>query len=218
MGRVTPDRCDTWHGALAMEALGLLDEHERPGLQAHLDGCADCRDELASLAPLRAALDGADPSRIEPPVLPRHLEGTVLARLEADSRSHRRRYRALAATAAVAACLVAALATLVALGPFGPAGPRTLALHGPPGVSAQAVLVSERWGTQVQFRESGQAGTQVYAVSVVGTSGRWWSAGTYTTQNGQGVRVDMACALAPDQIAYILVRDPAGATVLRSND
>ena len=41
MGPVTPDRCDHWHGLLALEIVGQLGEADRLALSAHLDGCPD---------------------------------------------------------------------------------------------------------------------------------------------------------------------------------
>ena len=49
MGPVTPDRCDHWHGLLALEIVGQLGEEDRLALSAHLDGCQACQDERADL-------------------------------------------------------------------------------------------------------------------------------------------------------------------------
>ena len=50
-----PEACDTWRGALALEALGRLPEAERMALSAHTDGCEACRRELADLSATGAA-------------------------------------------------------------------------------------------------------------------------------------------------------------------
>lgn len=49
---------------LGAYALGALPGPEAAGLLAHLDGCAECRAELAELAPLAEALRGVDPDAL----------------------------------------------------------------------------------------------------------------------------------------------------------
>lgn len=52
------DRHDRWRDALALAALGVLDEEgpDRRALADHLAGCAACRSDGAALAAATAAL------------------------------------------------------------------------------------------------------------------------------------------------------------------
>ncbi|NAZ78366.1 anti-sigma factor, partial [Kineococcus sp. T13] len=82
---------------LGLFALGLLPAEEVPRLRAHLDGCPECRAELADLAPLAQDLRLVDPARLPgPPAPPRALGEQVLAAVREESvlRRHRERRRA----------------------------------------------------------------------------------------------------------------------------
>ena len=57
--------CREWRELLGAHALGQLRDEERIGLEAHLEGCAECRAELAALTPVAAMLPHADPARFE---------------------------------------------------------------------------------------------------------------------------------------------------------
>ncbi|MGX5657907.1 zf-HC2 domain-containing protein, partial [Geodermatophilus nigrescens] len=50
---------------LGAYALGHLTGAERDRVRAHLDGCADCRAELADIAPLAARLAAVDPRALD---------------------------------------------------------------------------------------------------------------------------------------------------------
>ena len=57
MGPVNDDICEQWRGLIAMRALGELSSDDATALDAHLEGCADCRaiaDELASTVSMLA--------------------------------------------------------------------------------------------------------------------------------------------------------------------
>ena len=43
------DPCREWRESLGAYALGQLADEEVPALEAHLEGCADCRAELDQL-------------------------------------------------------------------------------------------------------------------------------------------------------------------------
>ena len=47
---MTAEGCRRWRESLGVYALGQLDGPERVALEAHLEGCAECRDEVSSLA------------------------------------------------------------------------------------------------------------------------------------------------------------------------
>lgn len=215
MGRLNPATCEHWRGLMALDVVGQLDDAERLALDAHVEGCAECRDQRAELAGLPGALAVADPHHMETSDLPPALHQAVVTRLRADARRDRRRRRARVVNLSAAAAVVAA-AVLVGLQPWQGAPGRTVPLTGTPGVLASVTLVPEAWGTKVQLQETGQAGGQVLTVSMRSSSGRWWQAGTYQTVAGRTVSVDLACAVPASSVYGVYVRNAAGRTVLRA--
>jgi hypothetical protein len=214
---MTGDRCDHFHGLLAVELVGQLTDEDRLALAAHLDGCPSCRDEQRDLRGLAKILPAADPDHLGGHEVPAELQTAVFTRLRADAR-HDRRSRGVkyALGGAVAACL-AAVAVVVGLsGSSNPSngGQTTVALHGSDGVAASAVLTSKPWGTAVHIQEAGQTGGQDLSVSMRTTDGSWWAAGTYRTVTGHTVQVELACAVPASKITEIWVRNKAGHTVL----
>jgi hypothetical protein len=211
--------CARWQGELAMQALGRLEPDVAVGLQAHLDGCADCRAEAAALRPLAGALalasvDSLDEVGLES--VPPQLQASVMRRLTQESRSEHRRSRrrmagAVAAVAAVAAAAVVAVVALTSVSPP-PAG-RVVALSGAPGTVASITLTRSSTGTDVTLREHGQPIGRNYVVTMESAGGTWWQAGSYHT-TGTTARADLTCAVEPSQITRVWVRDSTGATVL----
>ena len=61
-----------WRERLGSYVLGQLDAEERTATEAHLDGCAECREELRTLAPVAAILSRADPERLVHAPTPPH--------------------------------------------------------------------------------------------------------------------------------------------------
>jgi len=211
---MTPDRCDHWHGLLALEVVGQLVEEDRLALSAHLDGCRGCRDERSDLIGLARVLPAADPDHIGGHDVPFELQSAVFDRLRADAR-HDRRVRGVRYALAGVAAAVVALGLVLGLSGSTPRTGYTVALTGGRGVTASARLTSEPWGTAIHLQETGQAGGQVLSVSMRSTGGSWWAAGTYRTVTGRVVQVDLACGVPLSKITTIWVRDKAGHTVLR---
>jgi len=216
MGRVTPVHCDHWRGLMAMEVVGRLEPGERLALEAHVEGCAECRAERIELLRLSPALAAAEPSHVESSDLPPRLHDAVVTRLRADARRDRSRRKVRVLNMAAAAAAVVVGVVLAAVQPWQGAPGRTLALHGAGNVTASVTLVPEAWGTKLQLQETGQPGGQVLTVAMRGSQGRWWAAGTYRTVSGRTVTVDLACAAPAGAVYAVYVRDGAGQTVLRS--
>ncbi|MBP2705006.1 zf-HC2 domain-containing protein [Microbispora sp. RL4-1S] len=109
--------CDEVRISLGVYVLGALDDEETARVEAHLDGCPDCRAELAELSGLPPLLARVSADEIahasEPP-------RAVLDRLLADSVRRRRRSRALLTLAA--SIVVAALGGTTWLGLAGDGG------------------------------------------------------------------------------------------------
>jgi len=211
---MTGDRCDHWHGLLALEVVGQLVEGDRLALSAHLDGCRACRDERTGLAGLARVLPAADPDHIGGHDVPFELESAVLGRLRADAR-HDRRARGLRYVVGGVAAAVVALALVLGLSGSPPRTGYTVALSGTAGVKASARLTAQPWGTAIHLQETGQPGGQVLSVSMRSTGGSWWAAGTYRTVTAHEVQVDLACGVPLSKITTVWVRNKAGHTVLR---
>lgn len=213
---MTEPGCVRWQGELAMQALGKVEPEVAIALQAHLDGCAECRAERALLAPVVGALRVASPQAIEDPDaewVPPQLQESVLSRIETEARVERRRTRRRGSVAALVAAGVAAAAILVASAGTPPPTGRTVTLSGPPGTIASITLRASSSGTDVTLREHGQPVGQNFVVTMQSASGRWWQAGSYHT-SGATVRAQLTCAVAPTAITQVWVRDSSGATVL----
>jgi anti-sigma-K factor RskA len=145
---------DRWQDAAATYALGALPEDERAAFEAHLAGCAACREELDELRVAAEALPVAAPPMRPPPALKARIMAEVEREAEllrsagpaADRPAPGRRRRGFAwpsfrfPTPAVAALACAAL--LVGLGAgawlFGSSGGRTVDFQRSGALSANA--------------------------------------------------------------------------------
>ena len=84
----TRNDCREWRELLGAYALGHLEGDERAGLEAHLDGCAQCRDELGALQPVALMLPHADPARFGPaPQPPPELGQRIAATIAGEARA-----------------------------------------------------------------------------------------------------------------------------------
>jgi hypothetical protein len=218
MGPVNDDVCEQWRGLIAMRALGDLSIDDATALDAHLEGCADCRamaDELASTVSMLAFVDVAS---IEPTALvPPELSARVLGDLHRAAAMERRRRRIIVSSVSLVGAIAAALILFAVVSGTSPTtNERTLALQGSASVTAKAVLTDQSWGTTVDFSESGLPGGGVYTVSMKTATGAWWTAGTYRSVSGRTVNATMACAVAMKNITGLRVENAKGVTVLAS--
>ncbi|HEY1741494.1 MAG TPA: zf-HC2 domain-containing protein [Acidimicrobiia bacterium] len=157
---MSAEACADRRGALGAAALGRLDEHEQLALQAHLDGCPACREELAELQSTVELLDTIDLAHLGAPNgrAPRALGDHVVERVRGarlEHTTHRTRRRVGTIAAAVVG-LAAALAVVVGVslhsGPAGQvAAERTVSLRGTD-ATAKATIIQARDGTDVSFR------------------------------------------------------------------
>jgi anti-sigma factor RsiW len=96
---------DEIHGLTAAYALDALDAREQAEYEAHLDACAGCQEELASLHGAAASLAYA----VDAPAPPPDLRGRILTQARSERASvvplrPRWAFRATAAAAVLAAC------------------------------------------------------------------------------------------------------------------
>ncbi len=226
--------CERYRGLLAADAVGGLDDEiERAGLEAHLGGCADCRADADDVTWAAGALAWIGPTVAEelartgaadPEVAPTGaLDAAVAGILAGHGTSgvddggapgprSRHRLRVLVPVLAVAA-------SLLVVGAFGLVGhhrppTRSVAMTGPGGGRATAVLTAESWGTSITLTDPARRASQVLTVSMTTEYGRLWNAGSYRVTASHGVTVTVACALPIDQIRTIAVTDAGGRVVL----
>jgi hypothetical protein len=210
------EACRDWRGALGAAALGAVDSDDDVALQAHLDGCADCRAELDELRAVAAALPLADLAHVEratgqpPAALGASVVGAV-AGARASARRRRAR-RAVAAAAAVAALAGGVVAVGGALVDDGDDAGVVVALGGE-GAPARAELRTVDSGTVVRFESRGLRPGGWYWLWVTDETGRRLPAGTFRGTR-EGVEVTLTAALPLDETRRVWVTDEDDEVVL----
>jgi predicted anti-sigma-YlaC factor YlaD len=218
MEPVNDGSCDVWRELIAMQVFGDLTADEQTAVDAHLEGCLACRDIARELGETASMLQFADPAAVEPTArVSPELSERVLGDLRRSGEHERRRRRTSVASLCLAGAAAAALVLVLVLSSGTPAPlSRTMALKGSSRVSADAVLVSEPWGTSLTLSEKGLPSGGVYTVSMKTQKGAWWTAGTYRSVSGAQVKATMSCAVSLSHITGLRVVNAAGQTVLTS--
>jgi len=211
---VTGRGCPDWRGELAARALGVASAEADIALDAHLDGCRECRSELAELRASADALALADPDRLESPDAGPFLADQIVERVAAESAAvqHRRRRRLIAVAGAVA--VAAALVVAVALG-TGPRGDDTHAIElaGSDGVTGSAMLTERPWGTEITLEVDGLDEGHIYWLWLTDEEGERVVAGSLTGTADPAHAV-LASALASADARRIWMTDEADRVVL----
>jgi hypothetical protein len=216
--------------------LGALDPHERAAVDAHLRGCARCRQELAELADLPpllalvpadvAAALAEDDVDLDPPD---SVLGTLVRAARAEEARARRRRRW--ATGLAAAAVVAVLAVGWLARPWGPSQeqPTAVALAPVQGVSVpvsvDVALTSTDWGTRLMvtcaYLEDGPAAPASsygedagYALVLTDADGVSEQVATWGVVPGHDVVVPAATRLGAGEIARIDLRSVGGPTLM----
>lgn len=211
---MTTDRCREWRISLGAYALGQLPPEERAGLEAHLDGCPDCRAEAEALRGVAELMPLADPARIttpapRPPAQLRERIETVIGAEQASERQRRRRRRfgfAFGGIAAATAAAVLAIAVLAG-GSGGGAPEQHVAFHDvPKGIEIQATLQPHAFGTEIRMYVSGVRSGTLCRVFLRGTDGRRYPAGSFRYRWGDESEAMLSSALDLSRTAAIGVR------------
>lgn len=210
-------------------AFGHLDPDTAAAVQAHLDGCDDCRVELEEIAPLAAALRRVDPAHLDDVQLPPPgLGQRIMAEVDAQ-RSRRGRSLLVARSAAglvAAAALVAAFflgaqvdpANDVADPPVGAPPVEAITVQAArPDVEATAGLVAHTWGTEIKLAASGLRDGSAYRVAFTDTDGRQTPAGTFLGTGNNTVTCSLNAALLRPEAVGVTVTDRRGTVVLSAN-
>lgn len=225
----TRKSCREWRELLGAHAIGHLQGAERVGLEAHLEGCAECRGELAMLAAVTQLLPHADPARFEsapqpPPELGQRVRSTIAGEKQ---RLHKRRRRALGGLAlggaAAAALAVAVLAIFVLQGGDGTPQEHVKFNSLPEGVGIYATLEPHVYGTEVRMYVDGVRSGTLCRVELRGPGGVSYPAGTFRYRWGDDSAAVLSSALdlartrsivvhAGDQTFVAPVSSPVGAT------
>ena len=181
---MTAEGCRRWREQLGALALGGLDEAERAAVQAHLEGCSECRAEADALAPVALALQRVDPEHLEHPQRPpAHLARRVMAGVRRERRERRqRRTRMGLAFAGAAAAVVVAIVVASSLlgGGRSSTHVQTVSFNtGRSGLELNAALAPRAWGTEVHMYVHGARRGSLCHVWVRRSGGGRLAAGSF---------------------------------------
>ena len=192
--------CREWRELLGAYALGHLEGDEQAGLKAHLDGCARCREELASLQPVALMLPHADPARCGPaPQPPAELGQRVAATIAAERERGEKRRRRLFGGFALggAAAAAAAVLLLFVFGGGEGGGPeQQVRFTGlPEGITIDATLEPHSYGTEIHMYVHGVPSGTLCRVWLRGPNGASYPAGTFRYRWGDDSDAVLSSAL-----------------------
>lgn len=209
-----PERCREWRLQLGAYALGDLHGEERAPLEAHLEGCPQCRAEAESLGTVSKLLPLADPSRFEAPAprppaeLGERIAAAIGTEEEVKLRRRRRRRFGFAWGGAAAALAAAALAIFVLGGGESGGPPEQHVEFGslPGGLKIYATLEPHAYGTEIHMYVKGvRSGTRC-RVFLRGPRGERVPAGTFTYRWGDDSTATLSSALDLSRTRAIGVR------------
>jgi hypothetical protein len=230
------DDCGERRIALGAYVLDALEPEERAGIEAHLAGCAGCREELAGLVGLPAVLGrlsaeeavaagaGAGAGvrgRVVPTAGSRtSLVERTIAELGRRRRRQRLRWRVgLATGAAAVVAMAAAVGVLVVTRPA-PAAPAVAAVaqfsgaDQSTGVRASAELYAETWGTSIHLDVSGVTPGDQCELVAIGQDGSQQVAGTWKVGYTGGVQIDGATGISPGQLSSLQIVTTSGSELV----
>ncbi len=223
---MTPSGCADSRLSLGAYVLGALDSAERGRVETHLAGCADCRDELASMAALPGLLGrvslaevAAEPELAGPSLLNRVLAAAALER--------RRETRTRWLVAAAAGVVVVASATVagVALATSDhspgdgstPAALTVSATDPTTHITATVVEWGKSWGSALQVKVTGETSGaydgRCQLVAISSTGERDVAASWTATPSGE-ITASGATGFAPSDIASFKIIRADGDTLV----
>jgi hypothetical protein len=202
-------RCE-WRESLGAYALGQLDGEERAGIEAHLEGCPECRAEAESMAMLSRLLPLADPASFGPaPQPPAELGDRVAATIgaERDHSRKRRRWGFGLALGGATAAVAAALLAIFVLGSTGGEPEQHIAFRSlPAGMRIDATLEPHSFGTEIHMYVSGVRSGTLCQVFLRGPDGSRVPAGTFRYRYGDDTDAVLSSALDLSRTKAIGVR------------
>lgn len=209
------------HHLLGAYLLGGLDDADARRFEAHLEGCADCRAELAELESLPALLDAVPvpdavaltaahrtPEPADSAVSPPR---AVLDELASRRRTSRRRWAALVGAVA-AACLALGLAA----GPVlnrPPQPDASYSVQSGDGLRFSVDLARKTWGTELAVNGSSMPQDGTLSLWIRDRDGGEDRACAWTATPSGKVRVTGATPVQLASIASVELRDGSQHTV-----
>lgn len=207
----TRSDCREWRELLGAYALGHLQGDERAGLEAHLDGCATCRAEVAGLQPVAKMLPHADPARFGPapqpsPTLEQRIAATIAGEEQQLQRHRRRRLFGGFALGGATAAAVAAVLLLFFFG-GGDQSPRQEVRFAdlPKGISIDATLEPHAYGTEIHMYVHGVPSGTLCRVWLRGPNGASYPAGTFRYRWGDDSDAVLSSALDLSRTRAVVV-------------
>ncbi|MFD6701130.1 MULTISPECIES: zf-HC2 domain-containing protein [unclassified Microbacterium] len=204
-----------WDAAYVMGALSAAD---RARYEAHLAGCAECREAVADLVPavgLLSRVHADDAARIGV----EHADAAGPKLLSIARARRRSRRRALWTGVGIAAAL--AVAVPVTIAALAPRPAVEVALEGATTVpvSATVSLTPVAWGTKIDMAclyaaDAPDAGW-TYVLTVVGRDGTTTDLSTWKAEPGRTATLSAGTAAALKDIRSVEIRTAAGAVILR---
>ena len=196
--------------SLGPYSLGHLDDATERRLQRHLAGCAECRAELAAVAPVAQQL--------------RALGGRQTSGPRRD-RTRRPAAPVLAGAAAALAVVAALVGGLVgrASAPPAIAAPvesvrMVAAPAAPPAPEVtSAGLIAHTWGVELLLSGEGFERGEVFRVRFRDAAGDWSPAGEFIGVGGEPLDCRMQSALPRGRAVAVQVLDDAGRPVLQAD-
>ena len=209
---MTAEGCRRWRDSLGAHVLGQLGPDERAAFEAHLEGCPDCREELATLAPLARLLPLADPDRLCPAPAPPPRLADQVASAVAHERRVRRRRRGFRGGLALAGGLAAAAAVAIAIVVSGPGGDdgtgqaeRVSFGSLPPGAAIRAELHPRAYGTEMRVSVEGLPSGILCRAFLRRPDGTRVPAGSFRYRSGGGPAVLTSALDLSSASAVVLV-------------
>jgi hypothetical protein len=154
---MTTEGCREWRERLGAYVLGQLSDDELAATRAHIEGCAACRAEAGSLAPLAELLSIADPAQLgAAPAPPAELADRIATRIAREGKVKQRRRRrrfAIGFSGATAAAAAAAIVLAIVLSsPSGSGTAQRVKFASlPDGVAIGATLEPRAFGTEIRM-------------------------------------------------------------------
>jgi hypothetical protein len=204
------EKCRRWRESLGAYALDRLEAGERAGVEAHLEGCPECRAELASLSSIATLLPLADPSRFDTaPAPPKGLGDRIAAAVSAEQKTvRRRRWRIGLALGGATAAVAAALLAFVILPGGNGEGPEQHVSFAslPPGMKIGATLRPHSFGTEIHVYVKGVRSGTLCRVSLRRPDGTTLPAGSFRYRWDEDDSAVLSSALDLSDTAAIAIR------------